>query len=128
VHALESFAHDAASEGRVEEAASLLKEAYELNRELGDRFRDAIIVCRFARVLAFAGRAETAARLLAAGETLYEEMGASPMGWLQRGNDEALVLIRARLDDDAFAEAWERGRKLTIDEAVALALEELPDA
>ncbi|MFN2470919.1 MAG: adenylate/guanylate cyclase domain-containing protein [Gaiellaceae bacterium] len=125
VHALESFAHDAASEGRVGEAASLLKEAYELNRELGDRFRNAIIVCRFARVLAFAGRAETAARLLASGEALYEEMWASPMGWLQRGNDQALALIRERLDEAQFAEASDQGRKLSADEAVALALGEL---
>ena len=56
-----------------------------LNRELGDRYREAIIVCRFARVLAFAGRAEPATRVLATGETLYEEMGATPMGWLEEG-------------------------------------------
>jgi predicted ATPase len=123
VHALEALAIDAAAEGRVEEAAMMLEEAYELNRELGDRFREAIIVCRFARVLAFAGRPEAAARTLATGETLYEQMGASPMGWLKRGNDEALALIRARLDDAAFLEAWEQGRKLTADEAVALALD-----
>jgi predicted ATPase/class 3 adenylate cyclase len=125
VHALESFAHDAASEGRIDEAAAMLREAYELNREIGDRFRNAIIVCRFARVLAFAAKAEAGARLLAAGETLYEEMGASPMGWLRRGNDEALALIRAELDEAAFAEAWQQGRKLTADEAVAFAREVL---
>jgi predicted ATPase len=125
VHALESFAIDAALEGRVEEATSLLKEAYTLNRELGDQFREAIIVCRFARVLAVAGRAETAARVLAAGETLYKEMAASPMGWLQRGNEQALGLIRERLDEAAIAEAFEQGRTLTADEAVALALGEL---
>jgi predicted ATPase/class 3 adenylate cyclase len=125
VHVLETFAIDAASEGRVDQAASLLQEAYELNRELGDRFREVIIVCRFARVLAFAGRAETAARVLAAGEALHAEMGASPMGWLQRGNDEALALIRAELDEAAFAEASEQGQKLTADEAVALALDAL---
>ena len=85
VHALESLAIDAAREGGIEEAATLLEQAYELNRELGDRFREAIIVCRFARVLAFAGRAEAAARTLATGETLYEQMGASPMAWLKRG-------------------------------------------
>jgi predicted ATPase/class 3 adenylate cyclase len=124
VHALEALAHRAAPERRVEEAASLLEEAYELNRELGDRFREAVLVCRFARVLAFAGRAEAAARILASGETLYKEMGASPMGWLRRANDEALTLIRAQLDEAAFAEAWEQGRSLTADEAVALALDE----
>ena len=44
------------------------------------------------------------------------------MDWLKRGNDEALALIHARLDDAAFREAWEQGRALTADEAVALAL------
>jgi tetratricopeptide (TPR) repeat protein len=125
VHVLESFAHDAVPEGRIEEAASLLQEAWELNRELGDRFREAIIVCRFARVLAFAGRAEVAAEVLAAGEALYEEMGASPMGWLRRGNDQALNLIRAELDEAELAKASEEGRKLTAGEAVALSLGEL---
>ena len=125
VHALESLAIDAALEGRIEEAATLLEQAYELNRELGDLFREAVLVCRFARVLAVAGSAEAAARTLATGETLYEQMGGSPMAWLRRGNDEALALIREELDQGAFAEAWEQGRKLTGDEAVALALASL---
>jgi tetratricopeptide (TPR) repeat protein len=126
IHALEALAHRAA-EDQTAEAAALLREAYELNGEIGDLFVEARIVCRFARVLAFAGRPEPAARVLASGETLYEEVGASPMGWLRRANDEALTLIRARLDQAAFAEAWEDGRKLEADEAVALALDALRD-
>jgi predicted ATPase/class 3 adenylate cyclase len=122
VQALEALVHRATEE-RPEEAAEMLREAYELNHELGDRFREAVIVCRFARVLAFAGRAEAATRILAAGEALYEEIGGSPMGWLRRANDEALTLIRAQLDEAAFAKAREQGRTLTADEAVALALD-----
>ena len=108
--------------GSIAEARTLLQEAYELNCELGDRFREAIIVCRFARVLAFAGQAETGAQVLATGEMLYEEMGAAPMGWLKRGNDAALGLIRDRLDEAEFASARERGQTLSADEAVDLAL------
>ena len=37
--------------------------------------------------------------------------------------DQALSAIRAQLDEAAFADAWEQGRTLTADEAVALALE-----
>ena len=125
VHALESLAIDAAQERRVDEAAGMLREAHELNRELGDRYREAIIVFRFARVLAHAGSAEAAAQVLATGEMLQEEMGSSPMAWLKRGNDEALTLIRAQLDEAALAEAWEHGQALTADEAVELALGEL---
>ena len=84
VHALESLAIDAAEEGRVDEAAGMLREAHELNCLLGDRYREAVIVCRFARVLAHAGRGEAAARVLATGEMLHEQMGTSPMAWLQR--------------------------------------------
>jgi predicted ATPase/class 3 adenylate cyclase len=128
VHALESLASLATQERRVEEAASLLTEAWELNGELGDRFREAVLVCRFARLLAFADRAESAAQVLAASEPLYEEMGARPMGWLGRENDEAMTLIDAKLDGAAVAEAFEQGRRLTADEAVALALAELDRA
>ena len=125
IHALESLAHAAGPEGNIRRATMLLKEAYELNRELGDKFREAVIVCRFARVLAFAGRAEAAALVLATGETLYEEMGATPMGWLKRGNDEALALIHARLGESEFARASEQGRTISAEEAVELALDSL---
>jgi len=40
-------------------------------------------------------------------------------------NEQTLSTIHARLDESAFAESWEQGRALTIDEAVALALESL---
>ena len=84
-----------------------------------------MIVCRFARVLAFAGEAEVAARVLACGEVLYEANGATPMGWLARGNEQARTIARDDLGEAAFAEAWEQGRMLTADEAVALALDSL---
>jgi predicted ATPase/class 3 adenylate cyclase len=125
VHALESLAIDAALGGLVEDATSLLGDAWTINRGLGDRFREAVIVCRFARVLAHAGKVEAAARVLASGEALYEEMGGSPMAWLQRGNDDARTLIRAKLDEAAFAKASEHGKSLTAEGAVALALDEL---
>jgi hypothetical protein len=40
-------------------------------------------------------------------------------------NEQTLSTIRARLDESALAEAWDPGRALTINEAVALALEAL---
>jgi hypothetical protein len=51
-------------------------------------------------------------------------MGAGGMPYLVRNHEEALAIIRTRLDDDVFAEAWQAGAKLTVDEAVALALGE----
>ena len=45
------------------------------------------------------------------------------INWIIEANDRALGAVRAQLDDSAFAAAWERGQSLTIDEAVALAVE-----
>jgi hypothetical protein len=36
--------------------------------------------------------------------------------------DQTLAVFRRQLDEAAFAAAWEEGRTLTADEAVALAL------
>jgi hypothetical protein len=37
-------------------------------------------------------------------------------------NEETLHILHEQLDEAAFEKAWEDGRKLTLDEAVALAL------
>jgi hypothetical protein len=75
------------------------------------------------RTLAVAGTAGTAARILSSSEALYEETGGGVLSWVAKMNAETLGVIRSQLDDVAFAEAWEEGRALTIDEAVALALD-----
>lgn len=102
----------------------MLGEAYRVNRELGDAYRLPFIVCRFGRTLAAAGMAGTAARVLSSGVALLEEVGASE-NWAASMNEQTLASIRTQLDEAAFAEAWEQGRKLTADEAVALALDSL---
>ena len=124
---LVALAGYALDEGRPQEALPMLKEAYRLHRDLGDLGGIPMIVCNFAGLLASAGRADGATRVLSSSETLLEEMGSSPE-WLRRMKEEMLATIRAQLDEAAFDEAWEQGRALTADEAVALALEELPDA
>ena len=68
--------------------------------------------------------ADAAAPLLSCFEAQREQIGVSE-AWVARINEQTLAAIRARLDESAFAEAWEQGRALTIDEAVALALESL---
>ena len=53
-----------------------------------------------------------------------EDIGASPPS-LTKINEKTLEPIHAQLDEAAFADAWEQGRALTADEAVALALDSL---
>jgi hypothetical protein len=45
--------------------------------------------------------------------------------WAGERNAKTLAIIRTQLDEAAFSEAWEQGRALTLDEAVALALDSI---
>jgi hypothetical protein len=39
-------------------------------------------------------------------------------------NEKTLAAVRDQLDEDAIARAWDEGTRMTVDEAVALALGE----
>ncbi len=102
----------------------MLKESYRILHNLNDLLLIAAAVARFASVLAHAGQAATATQVLSGSTTLMEEIGASPP-WFAKNRDKTLALIHEQLDEDTFSRAWEQGRALTADEAVALALDTL---
>jgi predicted ATPase/DNA-binding SARP family transcriptional activator len=111
------------AEDRLEDALSLLTEAIPIWVHLGELRRVAILLGRFAHALARLSRAEEATCLLARSLALFEEIGSS-VPWTAPENEETLAAIRARLDEPAFAEAWERGTNLTVEEAVGVAVGE----
>ncbi|MDP9468661.1 MAG: hypothetical protein M3P32_08000 [Chloroflexota bacterium] len=121
---LGSLSWVAVKEGRVQDSPGLLKESLRIKRDLGDRIETAVGLCHAARTLAGAGRAETAAKLIACFEALSEEIGGSN-AWVRRMNEETLPMVRAQLDTADFAIAWEQGSRLTADKALALALDAL---
>jgi len=122
---LGSLAMIAFEQGRVEESLTLGKQNLLASRDLDSLQGIAQSLCRTAGTFAvLAGKADTAARLLSCFEAQREQIGVSE-AWVARMNEQTLSAIHARLDESAFAEAWEQGRALTIDEAVALALESL---
>jgi non-specific serine/threonine protein kinase len=111
-------------EGRVDESVvSMLRESHRLHLKLGDPLQTAFDVFRFAALLAAQGRAETATQVYSSADALCEEIGVSLHSWDPAFIDEMLATIHAQLDTATFDEAWERGRALTVDEAVALALD-----
>ena len=64
-----------------------------------------------------------AARLLSSSEALHEEIGKASVPWVAKMNDKTRTTIGSLLDHAERSSAWEEGRALTIDEAVALALD-----
>jgi tetratricopeptide (TPR) repeat protein len=109
-------------EGRVDDAASMLQASLRIHKGLGDLLDTAVDLCRFAAVLASCGRPATAACLLASFEAHGEEVGTR-RSTVTELNEATLAAIDTQLDDAAIAEAWDQGRKLTIREAVAFALD-----
>jgi len=118
---LGALATIAAEEGRLDDADTKLRASLRIHNGLGDLLDTAVDLCRFAGVLAREGKAVTATRLLSSLEALDGEIGIRRSN-VEELTEEALMTIRTQLDEDAFAEAWEQGRTLTIGEAVTLAL------
>jgi predicted ATPase/class 3 adenylate cyclase len=121
-YSLCNLAMHALHERRFQDALTLLKESLRIHRDRAVAWDIAEDLQRFGRVLAAAGRAETAARLLSSGEAQLEEAGYRRARDIV-GCEEAIADIRAHLDEAAIGHAWQEGRKLTVEEAVALALD-----
>ena len=120
---LGSLAMIAFEQGRIEDALALGKQNLIACRDLGSLHGLAQSLCRNASSFAvLPGKADTAARLLSCFEAQRDRIGVSE-AWIARMNEQTLSAIRAQLDERVFAEAWEEGRALTIDEAVAVALD-----
>jgi predicted ATPase/class 3 adenylate cyclase len=111
-------------EEQVIEALPLLEESYRISRELTDSPEILVALYRFAWALAVVERPADAARVFSTAELLRQETGRDVYPWMERENDWTLARIHAQLDDAAFAEAWDDGARMTVDEAAALALGE----
>jgi predicted ATPase/class 3 adenylate cyclase len=122
---LGALAMFAVEEGNVEQAMAMLKESHRFHVKLSDPFQTACDVCRFASLLAATGHEQTATRVLSSAHALADDAGADLKSWDPEFIDEIVGRIRESVDDDSFAEAWEQGRSLSADRAVALALDEL---
>jgi predicted ATPase/class 3 adenylate cyclase len=66
-----------------------------------------------------------AARLLAAAEAIREAANAPMLAFERAEYDAAVAAVRDRLDRPALESAWAEGRRLSTDEAVAIALDTL---
>lgn len=115
-------------EGRVEPAIPLLAEAHRVQggrRGIPDRYWAVILVCRFARALALRGEAAAAIRLLSCADAGFEELEINEGDaerWVIRMNNRTRELVGSSIDEATAACAAEEGRKLTVDEAVTVAL------
>ncbi len=122
-NSLAQLAFFARDEGRIEDARSMLRTAIRIDHGRGNVLDFAVNLGRLASVLAVAGEPEKAAQLLASSEALTAGLGASVPFWAGDRNEKTLAKIRTQLAESAIEEALAQGRRLSADEAFALALD-----
>jgi predicted ATPase/class 3 adenylate cyclase len=114
--------------GEYHESFSFYKQSLEshaLNREQGTR-GDSIIedLAGLAAIASLFGQLERAARLLGAAAALRETIGTPQPKVERQDTEEAVAAVRAALGEEAWAAAHAAGQALTLEEAIAEALEE----
>jgi non-specific serine/threonine protein kinase len=77
-----------------------------------------------AEVAAAQGRPQRGARLMGAAEGLLDAIGGSWPPYYVAGRERAMTVIRTALGDESSAAAWAEGRAMTLQQAIAYALEE----
>jgi hypothetical protein len=115
-------------EGDLAEALGRYREAMSGVREAGSRGVVHQCLFRCAGIAAARGDGARAARLFGADEAWRARMGI-PLrrDWRAQYEDD-VASARAAVGDSAFAAAWAEGRELTLEQAVAYALEDPPAA
>ena len=126
--ALHILAQAAWASGEHERAARYFQDALELTFEVSDRTNAAYCMQGLAAVAASRGEPGRAARLLGAAEALLETAGVPLYAQVdlelhQRAADAA----REQLGEQAWAAAWDEGRAMSFEEAVAYAREDDED-
>jgi predicted ATPase/class 3 adenylate cyclase len=121
---LGALAERATNEGRFDDAREFLVQSLRIDRELGNVLFMSLDLVRFAVVHTREGRTQLAARLISRAVAMIHEKGFSLESWMTREVDEATAVVQARLDDASFDAAWQDGARMSVDDAIALALSE----
>ena len=110
--------------GEVDRATALVREALSANRAMDRVAGIAACLQAMAGIVHLRRQYERAARLFGAGEALRERTGtAIPRSW-QTAYQQSVEILERALGPDAFTAAWNAGRALSLDAAIALALEQ----
>jgi predicted ATPase/class 3 adenylate cyclase len=111
--------------GELGHAATLIAESLRLRWDFGDKWNVAQVLEGAAEVMVASDRAEAAARVYGAVEALHEAINSPRMVLAEDDYEQAVIAIRAALDEATFAQVWAQGRRLPLAEAVRDTLETL---
>jgi predicted ATPase/transcriptional regulator with XRE-family HTH domain len=125
-NALHNLAHVLHHQGDLDKAYELLAESLTMRRDLDDRPGIYMSLTGLAGVVSSRGLPEKAALLFGAAESLLEDSTFKVQPIDKRDYDINVERTRAQLGETEWTSAWEAGRRMAWENAVALALEESP--
>jgi non-specific serine/threonine protein kinase len=122
-HTLAIMGRIALDQGAYERAAACYKESLTLRQETGEKEGIATALEGLAAVIGMQGRPVSAARLYASAESLRSVLCA-PLNPIDRAYSlHTVAAIRAQLDEPTFLRAWTEGQAMTLEEAIAEAVQ-----
>jgi predicted ATPase len=121
---LYSLGEAALSRGEVREADAFFREGLGLHRQTGNKQGAAECLNGIAHAAMNMGELQRAAHLFAASAALREATGAPADASNHEEAGRALSAVRAGLGDEMFASVWNEGKRTSLEQAVAYALEE----
>jgi tetratricopeptide (TPR) repeat protein len=116
--------HRVLARGEFRQAGALFRESLKLRMDRGDRLAIAQGLEDFAGLAAQQGQYKRVPRLLGTAEALYETAGRLvPVAIHAAAYHRAGETVRIALGEETFAAEWSEGRAMTLEQAIAYALE-----
>jgi hypothetical protein len=106
------------------QAWAFLQESLALVRAFGHQGGIALCLAALGGVVGSAGAPEKAAQLFSAAERIMETLHERWSPVQQREFERNLAIARAQVDAVSWAAAWAAGRAMTLEQAIAYALED----
>jgi non-specific serine/threonine protein kinase len=120
-HTLAVLGHIALQQHDLDQAIACYHESLALRQETGEREGVATALAGLAAAAGGQGQHLSAARLFGAAERLRETLGV-PLSPTDRSSyEQAVVALRAELDEATFLGAWAEGRAMTLEQAIVTA-------
>ncbi len=113
------------AKGNFARAKELCQESLRLREELADKWGLVQCLEPLAVLAVEQGEPRRAAQMLGAIDVLLELLGALPPLMFRADHERNLASVRAALNEDVFTESIAEGRKLSTDEVLSLALEDV---
>jgi len=123
-YAVRRLGHLLWRDGAYEKAIALCKGSLNLNKQVDSPRGVIACLTGFAAIAVAQGKYSHAVQIMAAEEALMTSMGVTQTYMDRQEYDRNLDLLRDELDEKTLVKLWAKGGNMSLDQAVAFALEE----